>query len=133
MKEKKRKPIKTSSRKAKGRRLQDSIGKCIARVLGLEFGSDKDVRPAIMGESGSDIRFSPLARSRWDFCNVECKYQESLSIWKALKQAEEHGDSKPILFFRRNNSKTYAVLEVNDFFDLMEELFEYRKKASSNK
>ena len=39
---------------------------------------------------------------------------------KTLKQAEENsGVSSPVLIFKRNRSKTYAVLNVEDFIKLI--------------
>ena len=50
----------------------------------------------------------------------ECKNQEKLNIWESLKQAESNSQKgKPVLVFKRNRSKTYAVLEIQDFIDLI--------------
>mgnify|MGYP000328676613 CR=1 FL=1 len=110
--------MKTSSGKAKGRRLQNKI-----RDLLLEHFSDKlepdDVKVAIMGESGEDIKLSPAARKLIPY-SFECKNQEKLSIWEALNQAAENsGDFPPVLIFKRNRSKTYAVIEVDEFLKLI--------------
>ena len=112
--------MKTSSGKAKGRRLQNKI-----RDLLLEHFSDKlepdDVKVAIMGESGEDILLSPAARRVFPF-SVECKSQEKLSIWSSLEQAEDNsGDHTPLLIFKRNRSKTYAVLEFDELLKLLNE------------
>ena len=72
-----------------------------------------------MGASGEDILLSPAARKLFPF-SVECKAQEKLNIWSSLEQAEENAQSHtPVLIFKRNRSKTYAVLEINDFIDLI--------------
>ena len=106
--------MKTSSGKAKGRRLQNKI-----RDLLLEHFSDKlepdDVRGAIMGETGEDIKLSPAARKLIPY-SFECKNQEKLSIWSSLEQAAENsGDYPPVLIFKRNRSKTYVVVELEEF------------------
>ena len=106
--------MKTSSGKAKGRRLQNKI-----RDLLLEHFSDKlepdDVRVAIMGETGEDIKLSPAARKLIPY-SFECKNQEKLSIWSSLEQAAENsGDYPPVLIFKRNRSKTYVVVELEEF------------------
>ena len=86
--------MRPSSAKAKGRRLQDAIRKDILYTFPqLE---EDDVKCAIMGESGEDLHLSPAARRLVPF-SIEAKNQESLSIWAALKQAEEHGH--PLLYF----------------------------------
>ena len=106
--------MKTSSGKAKGRRLQNKI-----RDLLLEHFSDKlepdDIRTAIMGETGEDIKLSPAARRLIPY-SFECKNQEKLSIWSSLEQAAENsGDYPPVLIFKRNRSKTYVVVELEEF------------------
>ena len=99
-----------ASRKAKGRRLQQEVADAILAAF-PELEPD-DVKPAIMGESGEDIKLSPAARRLFPFA-TECKYQERISIWSALKQADANcGVHEPLLIFRRNRSKTYAVLEL---------------------
>ena len=110
--------MKTSSGKAKGRRLQNKI-----RDLLLEHFSDKlepdDIRSQIMGMSGEDIVLSPAARKLIPY-SFECKNQEKLSIWSSLEQAAENsGDYPPVLIFKRNRSKTYAVLEFDKLLELL--------------
>ena len=112
--------MKTSSGKAKGRRLQNKI-----RDLLLEHFSDKlepdDVKVAIMGESGEDIKLSPAARKLIPY-SFECKNQEKLSIWSSLEQAAENsGDYPPVLIFKRNRSKTYVTIELEEFIKLIDD------------
>ena len=72
-----------------------------------------------MGDSGEDVQLSPAARKLIPY-SIECKNQEKLNIWSSLEQAEKNsGDSKPVLIFKRNRSKTYAVLEIEDFIKLI--------------
>ena len=111
--------MKTRSGKAKGRRLQNKI-----RDLLLEHFSDKlepdDVKVAIMGESGEDIKLSPAARKLIPY-SFECKNQEKLSIWSSLEQAAENsGDYPPVLIFKRNRSKTYVTIELEEFMKLID-------------
>jgi len=106
--------MKTSSGKAKGRRLQNKI-----RDVLLEHFSDKlepdDIRSQIMGMSGEDIVLSPAARKLIPY-SFECKNQEKLSIWSSLEQAESNsGDYPPVLIFKRNRSKTYVTIELEEF------------------
>jgi hypothetical protein len=108
--------ISTSSRKAKGRRLQNKVRDLILEKFNLH---PDDVRSAIMGESGEDIKLSNSARRKFPF-SVECKAQEKLNIWDSLKQAEDNSNSHtPILIFKRNRSKTYVTLSLDDFLDLL--------------
>ena len=112
--------MKTSSGKAKGRRLQNKI-----RDLLLEHFSDKlepdDIRTAIMGETGEDIKLSPAARRLIPY-SFECKNQEKLNIWSSLEQADENsGDYPPVLIFKRNRSKTYVTVELEEFMKLIDD------------
>ena len=111
--------MKPRSAKNKGKRLQNKI-----RDLILEkFDSlePDDVRSITMGDSGEDILLSPVARRLFPF-SVECKNQEKLSIWSALEQAEENsGDHVPLVIFKRNRTKTYAVLEFDKLLELLNE------------
>jgi len=93
------------------------------RDLLLEHFSDKlepdDVKVAIMGESGEDIKLSPAARKLIPY-SFECKNQEKLSIWSSLEQAAENsGDYPPVLIFKRNRSKTYVTIELEEFIKLI--------------
>ena len=109
--------MRSRSRKNKGKRLQNKV-----RDILLEAFQDleqDDIRSAIMGESGEDIKLSPAARKLIPYA-IECKNQEKLNIWEALSQAEENsGVSTPVLIFKRNRSKTYAVLPIEEFINLI--------------
>ena len=109
--------MKTRSAKSKGRRLQNQIKELLLETFN-ELEPD-DIRSAIMGETGEDIKLSPAARRQIPY-SFECKNQEKINIWESLNQAEENsGDYPPVLIFKRNRSKTYAVLELEDFIDLI--------------
>jgi len=111
--------MKPRSAKNKGKRLQNKI-----RDLILEkFDSlePDDVRSITMGDSGEDILLSPAARRLFPY-SVECKNQEKLNIWSSLEQAEENsGMHTPLVIFKRNRSKTYAVLEFDKLLELLNE------------
>ena len=109
--------MKTRSAKAKGRRLQNKIRDLLLEEF-KELEPD-DIRTAIMGETGEDIKLSPAARKQIPY-SFECKNQEKLNIWESLNQAEENsGDYPPILIFKRNRSKTYVTLDLEEFLKLI--------------
>jgi len=119
--------MKTSSAKAKGRRLQNYVAEKLRKLifytsLGYDISLDPDdIKPAIMGESGIDIKLSPKAKTLIPF-DIECKAQEKLSIWDALTQAEENSmdiERIPMLVFTRNNSKKYAVVEFDKLLEII--------------
>ena len=110
--------MKTASRKAKGRRLQNKIRDLLIEHFSDEL-EDDDIRCAIMGESGEDLKLSPAARKLIPY-SIECKNQEKINIWDSLEQAEVNSNGyTPILIFKRNRSKTYAVVELNNFLKLI--------------
>tara|TARA_R100001163_G_scaffold65834_1_gene65462 strand:- start:4579 stop:4821 length:243 start_codon:yes stop_codon:yes gene_type:complete len=74
-----------------------------------------------MGESGEDIILSPAARDLIPF-SFECKNQERLNIWESLSQSEDNcGNNTPAVVFKRNRSKTYIALELDEFLKLIGE------------
>ena len=110
--------MKTRSAKNKGKRLQNNIRDILLENF-TELEPD-DIKSTTMGESGEDIQLSPAALKLIPYA-IECKNQEKLNIWESLKQAESNSEKgKPVLIFKRNRSKTYAVLEIQDFIDLMQ-------------
>ena len=110
--------MKTRSAKNKGKRLQNQVRDLILEKFNkLE---EDDVRSITMGDSGEDILLSPAARRLFPF-SVECKNQEKLNIW-SLEQAETNsGKHTPLLIFKRNRTKTYAVLEFDKLLELLDE------------
>jgi hypothetical protein len=111
--------MKPRSAKNKGKRLQNKVRDVILEKF--DKLEPDDVRSITMGDAGEDILLSPAARRLFPF-SVECKAQESLSIWSALEQAESNaGKHIPLLVFKRNRSKTYAVLEFDKLLELLDE------------
>ena len=112
--------MKARSAKNKGKRLQNKIRDLILEKFNNILEQD-DVRSITMGDSGEDILLSPAARKLFPY-SVECKNQEKLNIWSALEQAEENsGKHLPLVIFKRNRSKTYAVLEFKELLKLLNE------------
>ena len=106
------------SRKAKGRRLQQEVRDLILETYKDVLEPD-DVRSTSMGASGEDLLLSPVARKLFPF-SVECKNQEKLNIWSSLEQAEDNaGQHIPLLVFKRNRSKTYISMEINDLIKIL--------------
>lgn len=108
--------MRTSSAKAKGRRLQQWVrDRLLGAALWLE---PDDVRSTSMGASGEDVLLSPRAREVFPIA-IECKNVEALNIWKSMAQAEANaGEYTPVLFFKRNRSNTYACLPAEELIRL---------------
>ena len=111
--------MKTSSKKSKGRRLQNYVrDNLLSAFPSLE---EDDVKEAIMGESGEDNKLSPSAKKKIRY-SFECKNVERLNMWQAIEQAESNcEDRAPVVVFKRNRSKTYLAIEFDSFVKLIGE------------
>jgi hypothetical protein len=106
------------SRKSKGKRLQNEVRDLILETFD-EFEPD-DVVSAVMGDSGVDLKLSPFARKKFPY-SIECKNQEKLNLWGSIQQAEDNAKDEtiPVVVFKRNRSKTYAIVPVEHFIELV--------------
>ena len=106
----------TRSRKAKAA-YKNQVRETLIERLDIH---PEDIKTAdvSMGESGEDIIMARQARFPF---SVECKAHERLNMRDAIKQAEDNsGDHTPIVIFKRNRSKTYVTIELDNFLDLVE-------------
>ena len=111
--------MKTSSAKAKGRRLQQRVASLLVESF-TELQPD-DIRSTDMGQSGEDIQLSPLARTKIPY-SFECKNQERLNIWSAIEQAEANASEyEPAIVFKRNRTKTYVAIRLEEFVELIKD------------
>ena len=108
--------MKTQSAKAKGRRLQQWFRDQLIEKLEVH---PEDIESRSMGAGGEDLIMARAAREKFPY-SVECKNQEKLNIWSSLEQAEDNATNyKPLLIFKRNRSKTYVTLSLEDFLDIL--------------
>jgi hypothetical protein len=109
--------VKAKSAKAKGRKLQNLVVEKLRKTYPeLE---DDDIKAQIMGVSGEDVVFSPLAK-RLIGLSFECKNQERLNLWDSLEQAANNcEDRTPILIFKRNRSDVYAAIPFEFLIKLL--------------
>jgi len=115
--------------KAKARRLQNYVAEMIQANFGLPAG---DVRPAIMGENGMDVKLSERGEKLFPFA-VECKNQEKLAIWDSLKQTEANAAGLvPLLVFKRNRSKVYVALEFKTFIGIVKQNKQLREELNAD-
>ena len=80
----------------------------------------EDIQSISMGCQGTDVVLSQFAKSIIKF-DIECKCQENISIWKCLEQTEANtGEGRiGLLCFKRNRSKSYAVIELETLMRLI--------------
>ncbi len=111
--------MKTSSRKAKGRRLQQWVRDYILFLYSDMLDAD-DVRSTPMGVTGEDIQLSPHARCHLMQIQIECKNHKKITnIWDHYKQAKQHGNYEPVLVIKENREKPLVVVDAKFFFHLL--------------
>ena len=111
--------MKTSSAKAKGRRLQQWFRDLLIEKLNVH---PEDIESRSMGAGGEDLIMARAARKKFPYC-IECKNQESVNVWNAYEQAKENsGDYEPIVVLKRNNIKPLVLVDADYFVRLHNEL-----------
>jgi hypothetical protein len=110
--------MKSRSGKAKGRRLVSELREAILQAFPAL--QPDDIQPVPTSVGGEDLKLSPAARKYWPF-SVECKNQEKLNIHEAVSQAERNAKDNviPIVVFRRNHSKPWVAINLEDLLTLM--------------
>jgi len=109
--------MRTSSAKAKGRRLQDWLKAQLIARLGLSPQTDL-VRTAVMGESGADVAVIGTLKKSFPF-SIECKNQEKYKgIYDILAQAATHSKMEPLGVIKMNHRKPIVVLDAEVFLDI---------------
>ena len=113
------------SSKAKGRRLQNMLRDKLRKIFITDYTKlpkleDDDIKSQTMGMGGEDIVLSPAAKRVIPY-SFECKNVEKLNVWGALRQAETNCEGRtPILVFKRNQTKTYVVIELDEWLSTIE-------------
>ena len=119
--------MKTSSKKQKGRRLQQWVAARIAAILGMKVEKDGDIESRPMGQSGPDVILRGRAIELFPF-SVETKNAERWDILSAIKQAKSN--AKPgvswLVILKKNNMAPIAILDAELFFEI------YGKTISSD-
>ena len=117
--------IKTSSAKAKGRKLQQLVRDKIIALLKYKGVEPADVKSAVMGENGEDIQLSPFARNFLPV-SIECKSHKSMAIYKLYAQAQENcEDRQPVLVIKANHKEPLAVIDLDYWLDLEDKRVRY--------
>ena len=110
--------MKPQSAKAKGRLFQQQIRDKLIEELDIH---PEDIKSTSMGAGGEDLTMARAAREKFPH-SIECKNQESLSVWKAYEQAESNcGDYEPVLFMKKNRKKPLVVVDADYFISLFKD------------
>lgn len=109
--------MKTSSAKAKGRKLQQTVRDAIlATFPDLE---PDDVRSCAMGSQGEDIQLSPAAQRVFPY-SVECKRRAAIAlIYDALAQAAGQNDRTPIAVVQADRKRPLVVMDLDHFLAIV--------------
>ena len=109
--------MKTSSAKAKGRRLQQWVRDLLIEKLDIH---PEDIESRSMGAGGEDLIMARAAREKFPY-SIECKNQESINVWKSYEQAQENSkDYEPVVVLKRNNTKPLVLVDAEYFVKLHE-------------
>mgnify|MGYP001450828796 FL=1 len=109
--------MRTQSKKAKGRRLQQWVRDLLIEKLEVH---PEDIESRSMGAGGEDLIMARAAREKFPY-SIECKNQESVNLWKSYEQAQENSkDYEPVVVLKRNNSKPLVLVDAEYFVKLHE-------------
>jgi len=107
--------MRTSSAKAKGRKLQQWFANLLVEKLGVD-AEDLESRP--MGSQGEDIIMGKQTREIFPY-SIECKNQEAVNVWKAYEQATENCKGyEPLVVIKRNRTKPLVLVDAEYFVKL---------------
>jgi hypothetical protein len=107
--------VKTSSAKAKGRKLQQWVVTKLVEILGFD---EEDLESRPMGSSGEDVIMGVQSRKQFPY-SIECKNQEAVNVWKAMEQCQTNcKDYEPLVIIKRNKSKPLALVDAEYFIKL---------------
>lgn len=109
--------MKTSSAKAKGRRLQQLVRDKIRELLKPHGVVAEDVESRGMGQGGSDVILSPLAKKHLPV-EIECKARKSWAVYEPYEQAKTHGDLQPILVIKGDRKEPLVVMSLDYWMEL---------------
>ena len=109
--------MKTSSAKAKGRKLQQWMRNLLIEKLEVH---PEDIESRSIGAGGEDLIMARAAREKFPM-SIECKNQEKVNVWEAYKQAEDNsGKYEPVVIIKRNKSKPLVVVDAEYFVSLFD-------------
>jgi hypothetical protein len=112
--------MKTSSAKAKGRKLQQEVRDAL-RVVGTAYGLvDGDIESRGMGQNGVDVILSPAAQRVFPL-SIECKQVEKLNVvgvfYEHFEKYKDSADLK-LLIHGRNRTEPMVTMKFTDFINL---------------
>ena len=109
--------INTKSAKQKGRLGQDAVRQMILDAF-PEF-TEEDIKTAIMGEKGDDIKLSPQAKEKIPLA-IEVKRRKSFKLlYDFIEQADRKDGRNPVVFLRGDRQPWLVILKADYFMELI--------------
>ena len=115
--------MKTSSAKAKGRKLQQHVRDVLLEAFPtLE---PDDVKSTSMGAQGEDVQLSPAARKLMPIA-VETKARNSIAACRFFEQAQEHaravkgGKANAVVVMKENRKQPVVMIDLNFLVQLLQ-------------
>ena len=111
--------MKTSSCKAKGRKLQQYVAEQISNILDIPWGADELIRSRESGQKGVDVVVLGRAKKQFPW-STECKNVEKLNWWDAIRQARDNQQDGTdwLLCVKKNHESPVVVIDSMIFFKL---------------
>lgn len=119
--------IKHSSRRQKGRNLQQWTCQKISDLLGFSWGPDELIASREASQAGTDVRLVGEAKQRFPF-SVECKAHESWAVPSWIEQAQQNQEPGTdwLLVAKRSRKPPVVIMDAGAFFKIMERVDELR-------
>ena len=111
--------MKTSSAKAKGRRLQQSV--CASLLEIFPQLEPDDITSRGMGQNGVDVILTPVARRIVGDLAIECKNVESLNVVGVFnKHATRYPKATSVLVHSRNHQQPLCTVTLKHYLELLQ-------------
>lgn len=114
--------MKTSSAKAKGRRLQQLVRDALRRIGTAHGLVDGDFESRGMGQAGVDVILSPAAKKLVDLA-IECKNVEKLRVVPTFNEHFAKYKDEPsmkLLVHSKNHQEPLVTMRFDEFVYLLE-------------
>jgi hypothetical protein len=127
-----KKPIKISSRKAKGRELQKWVCAQISALIGIDYKQADDeclIHSREMGQSGCDIILREEAKALFPF-SIECKATEQISLPAFISQAKantKEGERSMVVVKNKTLKEPVVILGWDDFAHFHKRFVDYMR------
>ena len=107
--------------KAKGRLGQQEIRDKLLETF-PEFQKG-DIKSCVMGDTGEDIQFSPLAHKRLPLAiEVKRRKNELKTVYSWMEQAFKHGlshNGEPVVMYRSDKRSWIVMISLQHYMDLL--------------